>query len=68
MMKRCKLTVLRTTLQEDLAEEYGIPGPGRCPLMREGQARGAWARGGMICPKGISPLLTLYRFKLEIDS
>ena len=37
-------------------------------LMREGQARGAWARGGMICPKGISPLLTLYRFKLEIDS
>ena len=37
MMKKCKLTVLRTTLQEDLAEEYGIPGLGRCPLMREGQ-------------------------------
>ena len=37
MMKKCKLTVLKTTLQEDLAKEYGIPGLGKCPLMREGQ-------------------------------
>lgn len=37
MMKKCKLTVLKTTLQEDLAKEYGIPGLGTCPLMKEGQ-------------------------------
>lgn len=35
-MKRCRLTVLKTTFQEDLAREYGIPGLGRCPLMKEG--------------------------------
>ena len=34
MMKKCRLTVLRTTLQEDLAKEYGIPDLGRCPLMK----------------------------------
>ncbi len=37
MMKKCKLTVLKTTLQKDLAAEYGIPGLSTCPLMREGQ-------------------------------
>ena len=37
MMKKCKLTVLKTTLQEDLAKQYGIPGLGPCPLMKEGQ-------------------------------
>ena len=37
MMKRCKLTVLKITLQEELAEEYGVPGLGPCPLMQEGQ-------------------------------
>ena len=37
MMKRCKLTVLKTTLQEELAKEYGVPGLGPCPLMQEGQ-------------------------------
>ena len=25
MMKKCRLTILKTTLQEDLAKEYGIP-------------------------------------------
>lgn len=25
MMKKCKLTILKATLQEDLAKEYGIP-------------------------------------------
>ena len=37
MMKRCKLTVLKTTLQEELAKEYGVPGLGPCPMMQEGQ-------------------------------
>lgn len=37
MMKKCKLTVLKTTLQEDLAKEYDIPNLSTCPLMKEGQ-------------------------------
>lgn len=34
-MKKCKLTILKTTLQEDLAKEYGIPGFSTCPLMKD---------------------------------
>lgn len=37
MNARCRITILKTTLQEDLAAEYGVPGLGTCPLMREGQ-------------------------------
>ena len=36
-MKKCKITVLKTTLDKELAEEYGVPGLGACPMMREGQ-------------------------------
>ena len=38
MMKKCKLTILKTTLQESLAKEYGVPNLSICPLMKEGQA------------------------------
>ena len=37
MMYKCKLTVLETTFNEKLAKEFGAPGIGKCPLMREGQ-------------------------------
>lgn len=37
MMKKCKITVLKTTLNDDLAKEYGIKGLSTCPLMKEGQ-------------------------------
>ena len=37
-MKKVKITVLRTTLNEDLAQEYGIEGLGACPMLKEGQA------------------------------
>ncbi len=37
MMKKCKLTILKTTFQEDLAKEYGVPNLSICPLMKEGQ-------------------------------
>ena len=36
-MKRCKITILKTTLDEELAKEYTAPGFTRCPMMREGQ-------------------------------
>lgn len=36
-MKKVKITVLRKTLQEDLAKEYGAEGLTACPMLREGQ-------------------------------
>ena len=36
-MKKVKITILKTTLQEDLANEYGVDGLSTCPLMNEGQ-------------------------------
>lgn len=36
-MKKVKITVLKTTLDKELADEYGIPGLAACPMMKEGQ-------------------------------
>ena len=36
-MKKVKITVLKTTLDKELAEEYGAEGLGPCPMLREGQ-------------------------------
>lgn len=36
-MKKVKITVLKTTINEDLAEEYGVDGFDVCPMMKEGQ-------------------------------
>lgn len=36
-MKKVRITVLRTTLQEDLAKEYGAEGLSACPMHKEGQ-------------------------------
>ncbi len=36
-MKKVKITVLKTTLDEQLAKEYGVEGLSTCPLMKEGQ-------------------------------
>lgn len=36
-MKKVKITVLKTTFQEDLAKEYGIDDLGVCPILNEGE-------------------------------
>ena len=36
-MKKVKITVLKTTLDQELAREYGAEGLGPCPMLREGQ-------------------------------
>lgn len=36
-MKRSKITLLKTTLNEELAREYAAPGFTKCPMMKEGQ-------------------------------
>lgn len=35
-MKRCKITILKRTLQEELAKEYAGSGFTECPMMKEG--------------------------------
>ena len=36
-MHKVKITVLKTTLDKELADEYGVEGIGLCPMLREGQ-------------------------------
>ncbi len=36
-MKKCKITVLKKTFEEELAKEYGVPNLGPCPMLKEGQ-------------------------------
>ena len=36
-MNRVKITVLKTTLDEELAKEYGAEGLKACPMLRAGQ-------------------------------
>ena len=36
-MSKVKITVLKTTLDKELAREYGAEGLTACPLMKEGQ-------------------------------
>ena len=36
-MNKVKITVLKTTFDEELASEYGVEGLGACPMMKEGQ-------------------------------
>lgn len=35
-MKKCRITVLKTGFEEELAREYGLPGIGRCPAHKVG--------------------------------
>ena len=36
-MHKVRITVLKTTLDKELADEYGVEGIGPCPMLREGQ-------------------------------
>ena len=38
-MKKVKITILKTMLNEDLAKEYGICGLKACPMMKVGWKR-----------------------------
>lgn len=49
-VKKVKITVLRTTFQEDLAKEYGLDGLSLCPIHSEGQVFFAdWSRPDGFC-------------------
>lgn len=36
-MRKVKIIVLRKTIIEDLANEYGVEGLSKCPMLKEGQ-------------------------------
>ena len=36
-MNKVKITALKTTFDEELAHDYGVPGLKACPMLREGQ-------------------------------
>ena len=36
-MKKVRITVVKTTLDEELARQYGVPGLTACPMLRAGQ-------------------------------
>ena len=36
-MEKVKITVLKTTFDEELAKEYGADGLGKCPMSEAGQ-------------------------------
>ena len=36
-MKKVKITFLKTTLDKELAAEYGVEGLGACPMLQKGQ-------------------------------
>lgn len=36
-MNKVKITVLKTTLDQELAQEYGVPGLKSCPMLKKGQ-------------------------------
>ena len=55
-MKKVKITVLRKTLQEDLAKEYGAEGLTACPMLREGQVFYAdYAKPEGLCDEAWKP-------------
>lgn len=37
IMKKVKITVLKTTLDKELVDEYGAVGLSACPMMKQGQ-------------------------------
>lgn len=47
-MNKCRITVLKTTFDQELAAEYGVEGLGPCPMLKEGQIFYA----DYACPEG----------------
>lgn len=60
-MKKVKITILKTTLDKELAEEYGVVGLTSCPMMKRGQVFYAdYAKPGVAicsCNDGLRPVI-----------
>ena len=51
-MKKCKITVLKTLLLEDLRDEYFPPDFGLCPVLKEGEVFTTGGKFGNSKPEG----------------
>lgn len=49
-MKKVKITILKTMLNEDLAKEYGVCGLDVCPMMKVGDVFFVAAERNANCP------------------
>ncbi len=50
MMYKVKITVLRRTIQQDLADEYGVKGLTKCSMLSDGQVfYTTWAKPEGLC-------------------
>ena len=61
-MKKVRITILKTTLDEKLAREFGMIGLGPCPLMKAGEVYYAdWIRKPGVaivsCNDGLRPVI-----------
>ena len=65
-MKKVKITVLKTTLDRELAAEYGAEGLGPCPMLKEGQVFFAdYARPDGLCDEAWK---AIYQYALDSGS
>ena len=61
-MKRVRITVLKTTLDQELAAEYGVEGLTACPMLKAGQVFYAdYAK-----PEGLCDEANPVRYKSQI--
>ena len=66
-MKKVRITVLKTTLDQELAKEYGVEGLTSCPMMRPGQVfyYRDWIRKPGVSIVSCNDVLRPVIFKLE---
>lgn len=69
-MKKVKITVLKTTLDKELALEYGAKGLTACPMLREGQVFYAdYAKPDGFCVKHGRQFISTYsHFPMEPET
>ena len=66
-MKKVKITVLKTTLDEELVKEYGAEGLKACPMLKAGQVFYAdYAKPEGFCDEAWKAIYHMFlRFRME---
>lgn len=67
-MKKCKIEVLKTMFNSDLADEYGVKGIGKCPYHNVGDVfYGDYAKPDGLCDEAWKAIYQ-YVFAISHDS
>lgn len=60
-MKKVKITVLKTTLNEQLAKEYGVKNLSTCPMLKEGEVFYAdYAKPDNFCDEAWKAIINMF--------